>query len=1132
MKSGGFDRPAPGLVVLHSNQQETLKAVLVEWMGQHPLRFFDSEALLVQSNGIGQWLKLALSADESDGGLGIASNIQFSLPSMHIWRAYRSVLGPERVPKHSPYDKPRLTWRLFRILETLPTDHVYEPLRLFLDQDNTQQKRWQLSEQLSDLYDQYQIYRGDWLTAWSAGKNCIYSATGVEITLEPQELWQPSLWRLIREDLGEQAALSRADLHSQFLARCRDGQFDRTALPPRLIIFGVSALPLQILEALHALSEHMQILCCVLNPCQHYWADIIDGRELHTATRKRQSIKPIIDEDETWQQGHPLLAAWGKQGRDFMRLLDLFDESHQFQSQFGLNKIDLFEKVDVDGSILHQIQQDILELEPPKATPRELNSTDESLRFVRAYSPQREVEILQDQLINALQKDSSLNPRDILVMVPEIESYRAHIESVFGWLDRNDPRFIPFTISDQSVQATHPILSAIDVITSFQNHRLGVTELLQLLELDAIRETFQIDEASLPYLSEWIREAGIRWGLNGQHRSLQGLSDTQGQNTWLHGLQRMLVGYALGDEDHWQGVEPFSRVKGVNATAVGGLAQLIRRLSSWSESLNTDKTVVQWVELLQSLLSDLFTVTSTDDQLIYTRLLSGLGELKTRAIDARVDGSFPLLVIGAELIKQVDVPNLNKRFMAGGITFATLMPMRAIPFRRIYLLGMQEGAYPRVQVRNDFDLMSRAGLFRPGDRSRRDDDRYLFLEALLSARDYLGVSWVAKSVYDNSDKPPSVLVAQLRDFIALNWTLQGQLGHPVLNHLTQSHPLQPFALSYFQSDSPVSTYAEEWRLFHHPAPLSDSTMQPFEPEARVLMSEMTQFFTKPARYLFKKRFGSALTMPNTIPEDHEPFDLVGLEDYKIKAMAMSWFKETQRDDETQAIERVIDRLSRSGVFPWGGFADRHARTIRSHLVAINRHRQWVLDEKDWVIEQSRRLRVPMNNHTLFGESGELFRVDNKYLVLFESPGAVIKKGQVRHEKLAPYWVKHLVLNACVNQCTTRLVGPDGVVEIQPMVVDKALSLLNLMDQQRLAMLNKPSPLALRTGLSVILDGVEVARSVYEGGYNTLGDRQREPELDTLWSDYNHLVSQGLEPQSRLLFGPLVEYGAVWREGSR
>lgn len=194
------NRPPSGLVVLHANRQEVLKDLLVEWIKKHPLSPLVNETLLVQSNGIGQWLKLALAEDVSAGGAGIAANIDLKLPAMFLWQAYRSVLGAEQVPRSSPYDKPRLTWRLMRILNALPETSAYQPLHQFIAQGDAQKRRFQLAERLADLYDQYQIYRMDWLHDWAQGRNQITNALGQPHPLDTDQRWQAELWRAIRDD--------------------------------------------------------------------------------------------------------------------------------------------------------------------------------------------------------------------------------------------------------------------------------------------------------------------------------------------------------------------------------------------------------------------------------------------------------------------------------------------------------------------------------------------------------------------------------------------------------------------------------------------------------------------------------------------------------------------------------------------------------------------------------------------------------------------------------------------------------------------------------------------------------------------------------------------------------------------
>lgn len=306
-----------GLAIIHGNRLEALREVLVYWMRSNPLGVLENETILVQSNGIAQWLQLALARSPEDAeqpGCGIAAALDIQLPSAFLWQAYRAVLGADRVPKTSPYDKSRLAWRLLRLLPDLIEQPECAQLRRFLADDLTARKEYQLAERLADLYDQYQVYRADWLSAWAEGRDLLIDAQGQEQPLPEEQRWQPLLWRAIRADMDEsQRNLSRADLHQQFLAACSQLKQRPRAVPRRVIIFGISALPQQFIEALSALAKHTQVLLCVHNPCRHYWADIIDGKELLRSTRRRQALKAGMPEEVSEADLHlhaqPLLAA-------------------------------------------------------------------------------------------------------------------------------------------------------------------------------------------------------------------------------------------------------------------------------------------------------------------------------------------------------------------------------------------------------------------------------------------------------------------------------------------------------------------------------------------------------------------------------------------------------------------------------------------------------------------------------------------------------------------------------------------------------------------------------------------------------------------------------------------------------
>ena len=1124
------NRPEPGLVMLHSNRQETLKSVLVEWLANHPLDLFDKEEMLVQSNGIGQWIKFALAEDVDQGGVGISANIQFSLPSMFIWRAYRSVLGDEVVPKVSPFDKPRLSWRLFRLLNGLPQTEWFEPLNHFLKDDSDQQRRWQLAQQLADLYDQYQIYRGDWLNHWAEGGEGVYDAQNNLQTLAEEDRWQPRLWQLICDDLGSEQSLSRPAVHQRFLDACSVGSVNRSKLPKRLIIFGVSSLPKQALEAIDALSQHVQILFCVLNPCKHYWADIIDGRDLLTAKSRRQLDKPADDLFSLENPSQPLLAAWGKQGRDFVRLLDLYDESRSFQSQFGLNRIDLFDDEETPETLLHQIQHDILELESPQYEPRVFNSNDHTLRFVEAYSAQREVDILHDQLIGALSHDPNLRPREILVMVPNVDDYRAQIESVFGRLSTSDERFIPFTISDQSRSSSHSLIGALERVLTLNTQRMGVTVLFELLDVPSIRRKFQFDSDSLSVLQDWINDAGIRWGLNAQHRSLLGISTGIEQNSWLFGLRRLLAGYALGDSEGVNGVVPLSSVKGVSANAVGSLAQLLRVLSDWSRFIESNHTLTEWVERIERLMTQIFDCVEPDEQMIEASLVTELKAIEERADSAEVIDPVPIHLFSQLLLDALDAPDLNRRFMSGGVTFATLMPMRAIPFKRIYLLGMQEGAYPRPQVRNDFDLMARSTLFRPGDRSRRDDDRYLFLEALLSAREALSISWVGRSAVDNSERPPSVLVAQLRDFIDAHWVCTDKTVS-VLDRLTDKHPLQPFARAYYDQNSALRTYAHEWMAVHQAQAEEETFATAVQHESQVSLEDLNRFYKAPARYYFQSLIGTSLTQPKEQSLESEPFVVSKLDDHQLKSMAWELLGYPSRDEREVKIETVVERLKDLGTLPWGGFSEKPIRAIKSHLNSICRHLDWLTERYDWQPQDSLKLNLALHDVTVTGESGALYQLENQWVNIVTISGAAVEKGAVKHDRMLGSWPKHLLLNACLGPTTTYFIGPDAVTYLNVMESNEATRLLEALDLARRDMLESPKPIAARTSLILLTKGESQAATAYEGEF-TFNERQREPELAQLWESFEQICEAGLADYAERLYAPLIEHSDVWREGSR
>ncbi|WP_089715850.1 exodeoxyribonuclease V subunit gamma [Halomonas daqiaonensis] len=1191
----------PGFMVIHGNRLEALRGLTVEWMRQHPLGPLENEMILVQSNGIGQWLKLALAEDPANGGAGIAAALDVTLPARFLWQAYRAVLthheghasgDDQAVPATSPFDKSRLVWRLLRLLPELLSRDDFAPLARFLADDDDLRKHHQLAERLADLFDQYQVYRADWLEAWAAGEDVLIDARGQSHELDATQRWQPAVWRALCDDVATtqgQAGIdsSRARVHRRFLdaAESLDQTAPPSGLPRRILVFGISSLPRQALEALAAIARVSQVVLCVHNPCEHYWADIIEHRELLRAERRRQRRKEgmperldVLGEADGEASLHlhaqPLLAAWGKQGRDYLRLLDEHDDASAYQGLFEREalRIDLFESCLPEagpGLLLQQLQDDIRALRPVAETrdtwPAVDPTHDDSIVFHVAHGPQREVEILHDQLLAAFSADPELRPRDIIVMVPDIDHYAPHIQAVFGQyakdqVPHDDPRYIPYTLSDQASRHRLPLLIALEKLLRLPELRVSVSDLLDLMEVPALRARFGLSEENLPTLARWIEGAGIRWGLHARQRGSLDLPEGLEQNTWAFGLRRLLLGYTVGSAGGaWQGIEPFDDIGGLEAGLAGPLAQLLETLETQWRRLREPTDAEGWVIRLRELLEACFLAEEAHDSLMLSRLEQALQDFGESSREAGLERELPLTIVREHWLGQIDEHSLSQRFLAGAVNFATLMPMRAIPFKRVCLLGMNDGDYPRSHPPLDFDLMN--GDYRPGDRSRREDDRYLFLEALLSARRQLYISWVGRSIVDNADKPPSVLVGQLRDHLAAGWRTAAdgdEEGGDLLTALTTEHPLQPFSRAYFpaqaeQASRNVSarrlfTYAHEWHDVHgERAPArEESELGTFVQENPLTLVQLGNFLRDPTKAFFNTRLRVFLEREDVTSLDQEPFSLDGLTLWQLQDTLI----QAQRraidagEPRLEAMNATLERLEGQGVLAMGAFGGRMREQLAEPMEALFEAYQQALDRWPHAVEEPEPVRLALFDdvNTLpledwldqlrLSDTGERCR-------LLLSSSSLIKNKKYRWAQLLRPWVAHLAGNLEAPM-TTELLSRAGSVTFAPLDAETARRRLQALIVGWQAGMQAPLPLACDSAFAWLgkidkqASGIEgslnnqgpgsdawhAARKVYEGDDFSAGEVDRNPYLAHRWPDFEALFYAA--PGDGLDFATLTE----------
>lgn len=741
------------LLLYQSNRLEQLGQLFCGMSQSLPLSDpFAPETVIVQSRGMGRWITLDLARSN-----GVAANLDFVLPAAFAWRLMQRVM-PE-LPRKSSFAPEVLSWRLMELLPTLEGE-PFLALSRYLE--GGEAACFELAGKVADIFDQYLVFRPDWIRAWEAGQ-----LQG----LGEDEAWQAALWRRLADS---DSSRHRVRMLDEFFAELKAEH-----LPERVTLFGIASLAPMYLALVKRLSQLTDVCLFTLNPCEAYWGDIVDAR---------RKLKLRQKGDLFATEGHPLLASLGKQGRDFFELIAEDSE---------LDARPLFEAPRGDA-LLARLQRDILQLNDPKDAPRPLEADDDSVQIHAAHGPMRELEVLKDRLLAMFRDDPGLNPADVAVLTPDINSYAPYIDAVFGARPQEDAApDIPYSIADRRIAREEPLLASYAALLDLADSRFAADQVLALLDAPALLRRFGLDDADVPFVRQWAREAGIRWGRDAAHKAALGLP-ADPLFTWRWGLDRLLLGAVLppalaGDDSGlYAGLLPHSSAQGQLAEALGRFAACYRELECTAEEWAHPASPARWAERMQQACERLFDADADDEKALEV-LRVALAELAEDAELAGFEQQVGLPVVRDWLKRKLTLAS-PLGFLSGGVTFCAMVPMRSIPFRVLCLIGMNDGAYPRDERPVSFDLVARHP--RRGDRSRRFDDRYLFLEAILSAREKLYLSYVGQSARSGETLPPSPLIAELLDCFS------AMCGQDLGRTLTVRHPLQPFSPAAYDGADP------------------------------------------------------------------------------------------------------------------------------------------------------------------------------------------------------------------------------------------------------------------------------------------------------------------------------------------
>ena len=1018
------------LYLHHSNRLESLAQSFAEHLAQPMQNPFEPAWVVVQNAGMGRWLSMQLAQLT-----GVSANLKYLFPAELTWDLLGRVLP---IAEHNPCSVEVLRWRLLQ--EFLQNRELHQSALghyLQVEQDDS---AWQLAQQVASVFDGYLFFRPDWVRDWERKTT--------------HEHWQEQLWKLV---IGEQHLEHWVNLQSRFITKLTNSTTEE--LPSRIIFFSIPALSPAYIELIAKVAERVDIHFFIMNPSMHYWGDI-------ESNKRRMRYKPT--EQDYVIVGNPLLASWGIQGRDFIEVLRNSEPYPQ--------ELEIFLEPEAD-SLLQITQNDILNLEDiPKAEEAQQGfDYDHSICVHSCHSPMREVEVLYDQLLAILENHPDLSAAEVVVMSPDINTYAPFIESVFN----SSVVPLPFSIADQRFSQAMTISSACAQLLELPQGRFEAESIFTMLEYAEIREHFGLDEAQVQQCREWVRAVNIRWGVDAEFRQ-QFARQTTFEHTWMYGLDRLLLGLALPGQQLLGGILPYNELEGSQALVLERFQQCLHILFSTSKWATQRATLDDWGARFSTIVEQLFP-REAETQTVYKGIDKVLNSAQLAGFTEPVAWS----VFKSALRRELEQASQESGFLGQGITFCNLMPMRSVPFRVVALLGMQDGGFPRQDNRLSFDLLA-SDKKRKGDRSRREEDRYLFLESLLSARDYFYISYVGQSIQDNSEVMPSVLVSELLDYLEKRFGLSA-------DELITRHPLQAFSPRYFQ-DGSLFTYSKDYlALQQHEAEKkiaacfwdNPNLPEPDEPLRQVSLNELIQFYRNPARVFLQRQFDLRLTETADELAEREPFALEAFTDSLISEQAL---RHLQQGGEAWQVQPV---LRAQGLLPHG----------KPGELLFEQQMEQVQKLLEKLPKPAEQRTLDLNfDLGAFSLQGQVASVSAAGIQLYHF-------GHLGVWQWVSVWIQHLALNLCERPpawaATTQLYMVDKVWQLTE--IPDAVAELELLLEGYWLGLQQPLPFFPKSAWQMAEKGggADVQKALKAGQDEWLGN--------------SYHTGEGTKPEYRLLY---------------
>ncbi|OBH05359.1 exodeoxyribonuclease V subunit gamma [Mycobacterium sp. E1747] len=864
-----------------------------------PIDPFTEELVLVPARGVERWLSQRLShmLGRDRGGDGVCAGVSFRSPASLI----AELTGTADADAWSPE---AMAWPLLEVIDcsldepwcrTLAT-HLGHFASTEAEAELRRGRRYSVARRLAGLFASYARQRPGLLAGWLAGE---------QGDLDPDLAWQPELWRALVAAVPAEPPHVR---HQQAVTRLRAGPAD---LPERLSLFGHTRLASTDVELLDALSAHHDLHLWLPHPSDELWRALAGARG------------PIPRRADTGHRAvhHPLLATLGRDLRELQRALPAGPHTDEY--------LPAPERPD---TLLGWLQSDIA-ANTVRPQGRTLADHDRSVQVHNCHGPARQVDVLREVLLGLLQDDPTLQPRDILVMCPDIETYAPLIVADFGLGDvvrgAHPAHRLRVRLADRSPLQTNPLLGVASRLLALAGSRVTASEVLDFAEAAPVRARFGFTDDDLEAITRWVRQANIRWGFDQEHRRPYHVDFVH--NTWRFGIDRVLAGVAMSDDSHaWiDATLPLDDVSSNRVQLAGQLAEFVSRLQLVVDSLTGTRPLCDWLAALADGIELLTRVDDADEwqtgqmQREFASTLADAGP--------RADIVLRLPDIRALLHGRLAGRPTRANFRTGTLTVCTMVPMRSVPHRAVCLVGLDDGVFPRLGVVDGDDALARDPM--TGERDIRSEDRQLLLDAIGAATEKLVITYTGVNEYSGQPRPPAVPLAELLDTLDMTVSGEGIRGRIVVEH-----PLQPFDVRNvipgrlvptvpFSFDPTVLRAARVAAGERGEAPRFISGPLPPPPADDVILADLIGFFRDPVKGFFR---ALEFTLPRDVDgvQDAMPIDLDALEEWTVGDRMLGDILRGWTPDDARQAEW------RRGTLPPGQLGWRTATEVRDQAALL------------------------------------------------------------------------------------------------------------------------------------------------------------------------------------------------------